>query len=147
MTLVRWRPFGDLLNMHDKINRLFEDEFLHEKEQGLGVRPWTPATDIYETQEEYVFRLELPGIKKEDIKVEFDGDTLTITGERKEEKEVKKENFHRIERCCGSFKRAFNIPKNVDANKIAANMKDGILELKVPKIEESKTKAIPISVK
>lgn len=147
MTLVRWRPFDEFLSMHDKINRLFQDEVLQDKERDVAMHAWTPATDIYETQEEYVFRLELPGIRKEEIKVEFNGETLNISGERKEEKDVKKESYHRLERCCGTFKRSFSIPKNVDGSKITAQMKDGILELRVPKVEESKTKAIPISVK
>ena len=133
--------------MHGRINRLFQDEMLQERERDMTMRTWTPATDIYETKEEYVFRLELPGIRKDEVKVEFDGETLNISGERKEEKEVRKESYHRVERCCGSFKRSFSIPKNVDGSKITAQMKDGILELKVPKVEESKTKAIPISVK
>lgn len=133
--------------MHGRINRLFQDEMLQERERDMAMRTWTPATDIYETKEEYVFRLELPGIRKDEVKVEFDGETLNISGERKEETEVRKESYHRVERCCGSFKRSFSIPKNVDGSKITAQMKDGILELKVPKVEESKTKAIPISVK
>ena len=133
--------------MHGRINRLFQDEMLQERERDMTMRTWTPATDIYETKEEYVFRLELPGIRKDEVKVEFDGETLNISGERKEETEVRKESYHRVERCCGSFKRSFSIPKNVDGSKITAQMKDGILELKVPKVEESKTKAIPISVK
>ena len=147
MTLVRWKPFDEMMNMHGRINRLFQDEMLQERERDMTMRTWTPATDIYETKEEYVFRLELPGIRKDEVKVEFDGETLNISGERKEETEVRKESYHRVERCCGSFKRSFSIPKNVDGSKITAQMKDGILELKVPKVEESKTKAIPISVK
>ena len=81
---------------------------------------WRPMTDIYETKEAYVFKVELPGFKKEDIKVEFSGDTLTLRGERKQEEETKNENCHRLERSYGMFERSFTIPKNVDAKKIDA---------------------------
>lgn len=148
MTIVRWRPFSDLTNLHGRINQLFEREFRRDDEDdNLSVGAWTPPADIYETKDEYVFKLELPGISKEDVNVEFENDTLIIKGERKEEKEVKKESYHRVERCCGSFIRSFSIPKHVDAKKINATMKEGILELRVPKVEESKAKAIPINVK
>jgi HSP20 family protein len=148
MTIVRWRPFSDLLNLHGRINQLFENEFRRDSEKDtLTPGAWTPPADIYETKDEYVFKLELPGISKDEINIEFANDTLTIKGERKEEKEVKQENYHRVERCCGSFVRSFSIPKNIDAGKIDATMKDGILELRVPKVEEAKAKAIPIKVK
>jgi HSP20 family protein len=148
MTLVRWKPFGDIISMHDKINRLFEDAY--HKDVGKyqdSLASWYPATDIFETKDDYVFKLELPGLSKEDINIEFSDNTLSIKGERKEEKEVKKENYHRIESYTGTFSRSFNLPKNVDANKINATMKDGILELRIAKAEEKKTKAIPITVK
>ena len=148
MTLVRWKPFGDLISMHDKINRLFEDAF--QKDAGTYQDPltsWYPAADIYETKDDYVFKLEVPGLSKDDINIECNGNTLSIKGEKKEEKEVEKENYHRIESYCGTFSRSFNLPKNVDPNKTNANMKDGILELRIAKAEEKKTKAIPITVK
>jgi HSP20 family protein len=127
---------------------LFESEFRRDSEKdSLATGAWTPPADIYETKDEYVFKLELPGISKDEINIEFANDTLTIKGERKEEKEVKQEEYHRVERCCGSFVRSFSIPKNVDANKINATMQDGILELRVPKVEEARAKAIPIKVK
>jgi HSP20 family protein len=148
MTLVRWKPFGDIISMHDKINRLFEDAFQKDVDTFQdSLSSWYPTTDIYETKDDYVFKLELPGLSKEDINIEFNDNTLSIKGERKEEKEVKKENYHRLESYSGTFSRSFNIPKNVDPNKINATMKDGILELRIAKAEEKKTKAIPITVK
>jgi HSP20 family protein len=148
MTLVRWKPFGDLISMHDKINRLFEDAFQKDVDKYQdSLTSWYPAADIYETKNDYVFKLEIPGLSKEDINIECNGNTLSIKGEKKEETEVKKENYHRIESYCGTFARSFNLPKNVNPNKIDAAMKDGILELRIAKAEEKKTKAIPITVK
>jgi len=148
MAFIRWRPYGDLLDMYGKIHKLFEEDLMREdKEQQVSPSCWMPATDIYETKDDYIFKLELPGITKEDIKVELDGDNLTIKGERKEEKEIKKEEYHRMERVCGTFARTFQLPKNANGQKITASMKDGILELRIPKQEEAKTKAIPITIK
>jgi HSP20 family protein len=145
---IRFRPYGDLLNMYGKINKLFEEDLMREgQETQVDRNCWLPVTDIYETSESYVFKVELPGVTKEDIKVELQGDNLYLRGERKKEKEVKKEEYHRIERICGSFSRTFQLPKNADGQKITASMKDGILELRIPKLKETKTKAIPISIK
>ncbi len=147
MSLLRFRPYSDLWDMYGKINRLFEEDLKREGEEApMSTRCWAPATDIYETKEEYVFKLELPGISKDDVKVELEGDKLRITGDRKEEKEVEKENYHRVERVCGSFARSFQLPKNANGEKVSANMKDGILELRIPKQEEAKAKAITINI-
>jgi HSP20 family protein len=148
MRITKWQPYSDLVNMYDRWNRLFGEDFLDESSKnGLMPSAWRPMTDIYETKDAYVFKVELPGFKKEDIKVEFSNETLVLRGERKQEEEVKNENCHRLERSYGMFERSFNIPKNVDAKKIDASLKDGILLLTIPKVEEAKTKAIPISVK
>jgi HSP20 family protein len=148
MKITRWQPYSDLVNMYDRWNRLAgEDLFDESSKNGLTPSSWRPMTDIYETKDAYVFKIELPGFKKEDIKVEFSGETLTLRGERKQEEETKNENCHRLERSYGLFERSFTIPKNIDSKKIDATLKDGILMLTVPKIEEAKTKAIPITVK
>jgi HSP20 family protein len=134
--------------MYDRWNRFFGEDLMDEtSKNGLIPSAWRPMTDIYETKESYVFKVELPGFKKEDIKVEFSGETLTLRGERKQEEETKNENLHRLERSYGLFERSFTIPKNVDAKKIEASLKDGILVLTIPKVEEAQTKAIPITVK
>ena len=147
MSLLRFRPYNDLWDMYGKISKLFEEDLRREGEDSpMSDRCWAPATDIYETEEEYVFKLELAGVSKEDIKVEMEGDKLSISGNRKEETEVKKDNYHRVERVCGSFARTFQLPKNADGEKVKANMKDGILELRIPKKEEAKAKSIPISI-
>ncbi len=149
MSLVRWNPFYELKKLSDSINQLFDESLLQEGERGSGfsLTSWSPSTDIYETKDEYVFKIEVPGMNKDDVKVEFTEDTLIIKGERKEEKDIKKENYHRIERFFGSFQRSFTLPKNIDVKKIKAELKDGVLELRVPKVEKAKTKAIPITIK
>jgi len=148
MSIIKWHPFGDFLNMYDRINRVFEDEFTGEGyKPGLPLSAWTPLTDIYENKDGYVLKMELPGFSKNEVKIEFTNDMLIVKGERKQEEEVKKENFHRIERSFGLFQRSFALPKNIDPKKIEANLNDGLLMLTIPKAEEAKTKAISISVK
>ncbi len=147
MTLLKWQPYRDWSNLQRRFNQLFENEFPQDVDNtSISTCCWTPATDIYESKDEYVLKVELPGLAKDDVSIEFENGTLTINGERKEEKEVKEENYHRTERYYGTFSRSFRLPKNVDEKKIGARMKDGILELKVPKAEEVKAKAIPINV-
>ena len=148
MRITKWQPYSDLVNIADRWNRFFNEEWFDEStKNGLVPSAWRPMTDIYETKESYVFKVELPGFKKEDIKVEFSGETLTLRGERKQEEETKNENCHRLERSYGLFERSFTIPKNVDSKKIDAALKDGVLVLTIPKREEEQTKAIPITVK
>lgn len=148
MRITKWQPYSDLATMYDRWHRFLGEDFLDESpKNGLTPSAWRPMTDIYETKEAYVFKIELPGFKKEDIKVEFSADTLTLRGERKQEDETNNESCHRLERSYGVFERSFTIPKNVDAKKIDAALQDGILMLTIPKIEEARTKAIPITVK
>ena len=147
MRITKWQPYPDLVNMYDRMNRFFGDDFHDENARNISPSAWRPMTDIHETKESYVFKVELPGFKKEDVQVEFTGDTLILRGERKQEEETKNESCHRLERSYGMFERSFTIPKNIDAKKIDAALKDGILLLTIPKVEEAKTKAIPISVK
>lgn len=148
MALEKWRPFGDFLTLHDRINRLFQDEIERNYDRGSEApMAWYPVTDIYETKDDYVFKLEVPGMSKEDINIEFKDDTLLIKGEKREEKEIKRENYHRIESQFGSFARSFRLPRDIDHKKINAEMKEGILILKIGKVEEKKPKSIPINIK
>jgi len=147
MRITKWIPYADVATIYDRWNRFFCEDFLDESSKtGLNPSVWRPMTDIYETKEAYVFKIELSGFKKEDIKVEFSGDTLTLCGERKQEEETKNGSCHLMERSYGMFERSFTVPKNVDAKKIDASLNDGILLLTIPKVEEAKTKAIPILV-
>ncbi|UCH96924.1 MAG: Hsp20/alpha crystallin family protein, partial [Candidatus Aminicenantes bacterium] len=136
-----WKPFGDLFSRNRQISRLFDEAFGDIDNETLPT--WYPAADIYETKDDYVFKLEVPGLKKDDINIQLKDHTLSIKGEKKEEKEVKKDDYHRIESYSGTFSRSFVLPKDIDAGKVNASMKDGVLVLRVAKAEEQKPKAIP----
>ncbi len=146
MTLVQWTPYGE---MNKCMNQFFANPLrkrVNDSEKEKECRAtWHPTTDILDTKDNFVFKMELPGLKKEDVNVEFENNTLTVSGERKEEKEVKKDDYHWTERYNGKFHRAFRLPKNVNGEKINASMKDGILELKVAKPVEKKPQSIDIS--
>lgn len=148
MALVRWEPFKDLLSIHDRMNRLFEDTFYRGKglEEELTKGTWTPSVDIFETQENIVLKAELPGLEQKDISIEVRDNTLTLRGEKKFEKEVKEENYHRIERSYGTFQRIFTLPDTVQQDKVKAKFKDGVLEINMPKLEKAKSKLIKVDV-
>jgi len=147
MAIVRWRPWRDLYRMQEEMDRLFSDWFerfseRREVTQGL----WSPDVDISETVEAIFVSAEVPGIKKEDIHISVQDNILTIKGEKKQEKETKGENYHRVERCHGAFQRSFNLPAVVDSSKVKASYKDGVLKIELPKKEEAKPKEIPIAI-
>jgi len=145
MTLVNWKPTRDFDSMFDRMTRLLYSGYRQEMDdQDRNMSDWSPVTDIYETKDEYVFKVEVPGMKKEDVKVEVKDDNLWISGERREEKEIKKDDYHRVESRIGKFSRSFRLPSGIDQEKIKASMENGILELKVPKPETKKPKAISI---
>ncbi|RMG59702.1 MAG: Hsp20/alpha crystallin family protein [Deltaproteobacteria bacterium] len=149
MAIVRWfDPFRDLALIQDRMNRLFEDTFarIRSREDFLSRGVWSPAVDIYETDESVVVKAELPGVNKDDISIEVKDGVLTLKGERKFEKEVKEENYHLMEREYGSFQRSFTLPATIDQDKVTANYKDGVLEVILPKKEEAKPKQIKINV-
>jgi HSP20 family protein len=150
MAIVRWwDPVRDLSSIQDKMNQLFEDTFTRTKgrEEGLGTGMWTPAVDIYETNDAVTVKAELPGLTREQVGIEIKDGLLTLRGERKVEKEVKEENYHRIERAYGTFQRSFSLPSTIDQEKISAALKDGVLELTLPKREQAKPKQITVAVK
>jgi HSP20 family protein len=143
MALVRWNPVGQLAGMEiDRLNRMFND--LYQENFSGG---WMPAVDIYETAEhEVVIKADLPDMKREDVGVTVENNVLTLKGERKLEQEVRREHFHRIERRHGSFSRSFTLPSTVDASKISASYKDGVLTVRLPQREEAKPKQIAVNV-
>lgn len=143
MAIIRWEPARELASMEiDRLNRMFSDFY-----EETFSRAWVPAVDIYETDKhEVVLKAELPDMKREDISVTFENGVLTLKGERKFEDEVKKENFQRIERRHGSFSRSFTLPNTVDAGKISASYKDGVLTIRLPQREEAKPKQIAVNV-
>jgi len=147
MEIVRWEPFRGLLATPDRFNRLFNETFSRTfGDEELTSRAWTPAVDILENENNIVLTAELPGVDPKDVEVRVKDNTLYLKGERKFEKEVKEENYHRIERSYGSFARTFALPGSVDSEKVAADYKDGVLTLTIPKREEAKPKAIKINV-
>ena len=113
----------------------------------LAVSYWTPAVDIAELDNQFVVKVELPGINKDDVKITLESNILTIRGEKKEETDVKEENYHRVERTYGSFQRSFKLPTTVKGDNIDAMYKDGILTVTLPKAEEAKPKQIEVRVK
>jgi len=140
-------PFRSLQH---RLNRFFEEAFGplgYGAEEELGIRGWAPSCDVYETENELVLKLELPEVKKEDIKVQVDGSVLTIRGERELEKDIKKENYHRMERSYGEFVRSFTLPPTLDPNTLTAESKDGVLRIALKKREEAKAKTIEVKVK
>lgn len=146
MTLVRWRPMRDLWSIQDEINRMF-DNFFGRTERGEWTEShWAPAVDIAENKDNLMVNVEVPGMKKEDIKVTYQDGILTVKGERKQQKEEKDKSFHRVERSYGSFCRSFTLPTAVQGDKIKANYKDGVLSIALPKVEEAKPKEISIDV-
>jgi len=140
MMIARWSPTKNLRCFNP-----FYKESQKEQDNDKCIS-WAPAADIYDTKDDYVVKLEIPGLSKEDVKVEVENDTLSVSGERKSDNGVKKDEIHWSEIHNGKFYRAFRLPKNIDAKKINASMKDGILELKVPKPEVKKPQNIPISI-
>jgi HSP20 family protein len=148
MTLTKWDPFKDLLTLQDRMNRLFDESVRNVKtgDEALSSAIWSPAVDIYETDDEVVVKAELPEVNQKDIDIQIENNTLTLRGERKFNKETKKENFHRIERSYGTFSRSFTLPGTIDQEKINADYKDGILKISMPKREETKPKQIKVAV-
>ena len=147
MAIVRWEPFQDLLATQQHFNKLFNDTFSRVgSEEDLAARAWTPAVDIYETDQDLVLRAELPGINPNDVEVRVEDNTLYLKGERKFDNEVKDGNYHRVERAYGMFTRSFALPGSIDPNHVVAEYKDGLLTLTMPKREEAKPKTIKINV-
>ncbi len=152
MSLVRWNPAKELLNIEREFNRLFGDfqnRFGYGKdtdENSYENAVWSPLTDISETDKEYVLNLDLPGVSKKDLKISYDQGALKISGERRQENDIKDAKYHRVERVFGKYYRSFNLPDFVDPEKISAKFNDGQLKVVVPKTEKAKPKEIQISM-
>ena len=149
MAIVRWEPFRDLLALQDRMNRLFDESFRGIPRQGeddLGLGAWAPAVDIYEQDGTIVLKAELPGVDPKDVDVRLENGVLTLRGERKLDSAVKRESYHRVERAYGSFTRSFTLPTVVDAEKIRADFKDGVLKVTLPRKDEARPRQISISI-
>ena len=146
MNLVRWNPLGEMTAMQNRINRMFNDPhwLASQMDDDTGMGRWNPAVDLYEKDDHFVIKAELPGVDKKDIAIDLKDRVLTLSGERSFENEVKEENYYRRERSYGKFQRAFTLPADVDSDKIKAEFKDGLLQIEVPKPEEQKPKQVTI---
>jgi HSP20 family protein len=146
--LMEWKPFREVSRLRREMDRLFEDFF------GPGrraLRPlemeWAPAVDVEETADQVTVKAEIPGITPKDIDISLSGDVLTLKGEKKAEREEKGKNYHLVERSYGSFSRSLRLPAAVDADKIDATYKDGVLTVTCPKKEKVKPKVIEVKAK
>jgi HSP20 family protein len=147
MELVRWEPFEGLNRLHSRINDLFDESFGRARtvpSATAGI--WLPPVDILESKDAYLIRAEVPGMKKEDVTLEVNDGTLTLSGERKAEALSNGVEYQRAERVNGKFSRSFYLPQTVKQDGIKATYRDGILEIHVPKVEEAKPRQIAISV-
>ena len=153
MSLVRWQPrFGvrrwtshhDLADVHSDMSRLFDWAFGGRGNVSAFTSSSAPAVDVYEDDDAFHVRVDLPGMKRDEIDITLDNNTLTISGEKKNESETKNENVYRAERYYGKFFRSIDLPTAVNADKIDAKYKDGVLEIAVPKSEEARPKQIKI---
>jgi len=143
MTLTRWSPMRDLAAVEvDVLNRMFESAFGGEQ---LAPAAWIPAVDIYETAEkDVVVKVDLPDMKRENIKVTFENNVLSVEGQRELTPSVERDRFHHLERGHGQFRRSFTLPATVDASRVDANYQDGVLTVKLPRRDEAKPKSITI---
>lgn len=143
MSMIRWEPFPELMSLRQAMDRLFEDSFIRPSRLAPGEGP-LPAIDMYQTPKEVVVKVQVPGIKLEDIDVHITGDGLTIKGERKSEKETKREDYYYQEQRYGSFTRYVSLPDGLATDKAEASLEDGVLTLTIPKAEGVKPKPVKI---
>jgi HSP20 family protein len=151
MTLTRFVPFRSGLNdvavLQNRLNSIFNDfARMDDATETLGAGNFVPAVDVYEDAQKLVLKLEVPGIRREDLDIHVEGRTLTVKGERKFESEEKEENFHRIERRFGSFVRSFTLPSTVDTEQVTATSQDGVLSISLAKKPEAKPKQIAVQI-
>ena len=147
MAIVRWDPFRELSAVQYRMNRLFGDVYRTVDDDIMRRGVWTPPVDIYDSgKHELVIKAELPDMTKDDIEITVENNTLTLRGEKKLDKEIREENCHRIERAYGAFSRTFSLPATIDASKVSADYKNGVLTITLPVREEAKPKQIQVRV-
>jgi len=147
MAIVKWEPLKDFVTLQDRMNQFLSDTVnTYETENGRPVQDWVPAVDIFEDADAIQLHAELPGMEMKEIEVKVANNTLEIKGEKKIEKQDKKENYHRVERVFGRFARSFRLPGTVNQEKIRAKYDRGILTITLPKREETKPKNITVEV-
>ena len=143
MTIRRWYPIREVASLQDRVNSLFQD---FAGDNGAVTAAFAPAVDVFENGEKVVLKLDIPGIKEEDLDIRVENQTLSVRGERKFESEEKEENFHRIERRYGSFFRSFSLPTTVDTENVAATYQAGVLKLELKKKASAQPRQIKIGV-
>jgi len=141
--LARWDPYRDILTLQDRLNRTLFEPYSRVASPE-SVSGWFPLVDIHDDADRVILRAEVPGIAQEDIEVQVESGTLTIRGEKKQEKETDTDGTHRVERFYGSFSRSFVLPATVDAERVSATCKNGVLELMIPKAEAAKPRKIKV---
>lgn len=149
MAIARWEPFRDLLSLQDRMHRLFEDVLTRSptgtEQEGTVAGQWTPAVDIFETEEHIIIRAEVPGIDQSALDVEVKDDRLILQGERQFE-EAAGRNYHRVERAYGGFRRVFSLPVMVQQDRVRAVLKNGVLEITLPKEDKGKPKQVQVEI-
>ena len=145
-TISQWNPVREFTSLHDQVNRLFGSTLADGNHKDTDLATWAPAVDIYETEGELVVKADLPDLDEKDLDVRVENNVLTIRGERKFEKNVREDNYLRVERTYGAFTRSFSLPNTIDSEQIHAEYRNGVLTVRMPKREESKPKQIKVSV-
>ena len=147
--LTRWDPFKEMEETQNRLARILGLSPTRAgtcDKEAMTIAQWAPSVDISEDDKEWLVKTDLPEVKKEDVKVTVENGVLTITGERKFEKEEKDKKYHRIERAYGNFLRSFALPDAADGSKVAAEFKDGVLKVHLPKSEKAKPKSVEVKV-
>jgi len=150
-TLIRWNPWKEMEDLQRRLSSVFDlapfrGNALTTDEQSRTLAEWAPAVDVIEDDKEYLIKVELPEVHKDDVKVTVENGNLTITGERKAEKEEKNRKYHRLERFYGKFERSFSVPADADESKVNAEFKDGVLRVHLAKSEKALPKQIEVKV-
>jgi len=145
MNLVRWNPFGEMSLLQSQMNRLFDSALQGWPGDSNGTTSWIPAADIYESDNDLVVNLDLPGVDPKAVDVRVENNVLSIRGERQFDEKQNKESFHRVERSYGPFARSFTLSTSVDPEKIRADFKAGVLSITLPKAEVAKPRRIQIA--
>ena len=146
--MTRWNPFKELEEMEQRLSTYLSRPALRTEagKEAMTVAEWSPLVDITEDDKEYLIKADLPEVKKEDVKLTVQDDVMSISGERKYEKEEKGKKYHRVERAYGSFMRSFTLPEDADGSKVNAEYKEGVLKVHLPKSEKAKPKSIEVKV-
>ena len=144
-SVIRWNRLGNLSNLQEQVNQLFESA-VPTRGENSALTSWAPAVDIYETENELVLKADVPDVNEKDIDIRVENNTLTVRGQRNFSQEVKEDNYLRIERTYGSFSRSFGLPSSVNTEAIKADYKNGVLTVEMPKRAESKPKQVKINV-